>query len=254
MALTTRHSAKHLSATADVLAAHASGGNSMLTRYRNRVAVAAGVIALLAIGASPASAAMNTCLAGTPAFFTGSTVYLELEGVNNVWSSPVTLYAYCGSVDQDHLLANVAVTGVLATSAGSIPQLEATADGSDPSAQNPPIFLSTAFPGMSLPTPAGLATDAGGKVTFTLRAYSPAQAILTGPDGAPQLIGLQLDYGSGTGTYDVGNGPQTYQYPVGGFGGLFAATPELDSLALFGSGALGLAGYGLMRMRARRRS
>jgi len=226
----------------------------MLSRYRNRLAVAASAMALLAVGASPVSAAVSTCPAGTPAFFTGSTVYLELEGVNNVWSSPVTLYAYCGSIDPDHLLTNVAVTGVLATSTGTIPELEATADGSDPSAQNPPIFLSTAFPGMALPTPAGLATDGAGKVTFMLRAYSPVQAILTGPDGAPQLIGLQLDYGSGTGTYDLGSGPQTYQYPVGGFGGIFAATPELDSLALFGSGALGLVGYGLMRMRARRRN
>jgi len=31
-----------------------------------------------------------------------------------------------------------------------------------------------------------------------------------------------------------------------------SATPELDSLALFGSGALGLASYGLIRWRARR--
>ena len=30
-----------------------------------------------------------------------------------------------------------------------------------------------------------------------------------------------------------------------------AATPELDSLALFGTGALGLIGYGLTRRRAR---
>jgi hypothetical protein len=34
-------------------------------------------------------------------------------------------------------------------------------------------------------------------------------------------------------------------------GNVFAATPELDSLALFGSGAVGLAGYVVMRRRAR---
>jgi hypothetical protein len=38
-----------------------------------------------------------------------------------------------------------------------------------------------------------------------------------------------------------------------GGGQIFAQTPELDSLVLFGSGAAGLAGYGLMRIRARRR-
>jgi len=32
-----------------------------------------------------------------------------------------------------------------------------------------------------------------------------------------------------------------------------AATPELDSLALFATGAAGIAGYGLMRIRAGRR-
>ncbi len=32
-----------------------------------------------------------------------------------------------------------------------------------------------------------------------------------------------------------------------------AATPELDSLALFGTGAAGMVGYVLMRVRARRR-
>jgi len=32
-----------------------------------------------------------------------------------------------------------------------------------------------------------------------------------------------------------------------------AATPELDSLVLFGAGAAGMVGYGLMRLRAARR-
>jgi hypothetical protein len=32
-----------------------------------------------------------------------------------------------------------------------------------------------------------------------------------------------------------------------------AATPELDSVVLFGTGAAGIVGYGLMRLRARRR-
>lgn len=36
-------------------------------------------------------------------------------------------------------------------------------------------------------------------------------------------------------------------------GGIWAQTPELDSIALFGTGALGMAGYGLMRLRLLRR-
>ncbi len=39
----------------------------------------------------------------------------------------------------------------------------------------------------------------------------------------------------------------------GTFGDILAQTPELDSLALFGSGAAGLVGYGLTRIRAQRR-
>jgi hypothetical protein len=39
----------------------------------------------------------------------------------------------------------------------------------------------------------------------------------------------------------------------GTFGDVLAQTPELDSLALFGTGALGILGYGITRMRAARR-
>ena len=45
-----------------------------------------------------------------------------------------------------------------------------------------------------------------------------------------------------------------YVLKPGTFGDVLAATPELDSLALFGTGALGLVGYALMRRRAARRS
>ena len=38
----------------------------------------------------------------------------------------------------------------------------------------------------------------------------------------------------------------------GQWGNIWAQTPELDSLALFGTGALGMAGYGLTRLRAAR--
>jgi hypothetical protein len=40
-------------------------------------------------------------------------------------------------------------------------------------------------------------------------------------------------------------------FPDEGF--VFAQTPELDSIALFGSGALSMVGYALLRARARRR-
>jgi hypothetical protein len=39
----------------------------------------------------------------------------------------------------------------------------------------------------------------------------------------------------------------------GGTGGPPSATPELDSLLLFGAGVSGLGGYALLRLRGRRR-
>jgi hypothetical protein len=48
--------------------------------------------------------------------------------------------------------------------------------------------------------------------------------------------------GNNNGNNDNGNNPPSV-----------AATPELGSLALFGTGAAGMAGYVLMRIRARRR-
>jgi hypothetical protein len=44
-----------------------------------------------------------------------------------------------------------------------------------------------------------------------------------------------------------GNGGNDYDQPS------LAATPELDSLALFGTGTVGMAGYALTRLRASRR-
>jgi hypothetical protein len=48
--------------------------------------------------------------------------------------------------------------------------------------------------------------------------------------------------GNGQGNQNQGNGPQ------------WSATPELDSLFLFGTGVLGLGGYALTRLRSKRRS
>jgi hypothetical protein len=223
----------------------------VLNRKSSRFAILGGAFALLAVGATPASAAMSSCPVNTPSYFTGASVYLGQEGQTNIWSTPVTLYAYCGQIDADHVLSGVSVVGVLASSNGVIPQLEASVDGSIPTTVLPVAGLpGLPIPGATLNTPPGLMTDSQGKVTFLLRAQSPVHPFLAGPDGAPQLIGLQLAYGTGTGITPDGG---TYPVYTGGLGSIFASTPELDSLVLFGTGAAGLAGYTLLRLRARRR-
>ena len=70
--------------------------------------------------------------------------------------------------------------------------------------------------------------------------FSPAYNVATSSISLNAPSGLSAPSGNGGGN------------PLGGNGGL-GATPELDSIALFGSGVLGLAGYGLLRFRARRR-
>ncbi len=52
---------------------------------------------------------------------------------------------------------------------------------------------------------------------------------------------------------NVPGGTATYSGTASVGGTNLAATPELGSLALFGTGAAGMAGYVLMRARARRR-
>lgn len=48
-------------------------------------------------------------------------------------------------------------------------------------------------------------------------------------------------------------GPGGFGLGPGSFGNVLAQTPELGSLALFGAGAAGMAGYALTRLRSRRR-
>src|SRR5579864_7688996 len=81
------------------------------------VAALGGALALLVAGSLPAFASTSTCPSGVSTYFTGTTVFLQPEQDNpNIWSSPVTLYAYCGSVDPNNALANVPVTAVMANS------------------------------------------------------------------------------------------------------------------------------------------
>jgi hypothetical protein len=196
---------------------------------------------------------MDTCPFPLTAKFTGTTVYLGPDANGVSWSHGVALHAYCGDVDDsNHWLSNVLVTGVFADSNGTIKDLEGSADGVNwttlpPQGSDP----DQPFPNVLLSMPANLMTDTAGNVGFTLYARSLSQPFLAGPDGAPRLIGMQLDKARGTAT--DASGAMTLTYKVGGFGDVIAATPELDSLVLFGTGAAGLAGYALMRMRARGR-
>lgn len=99
------------------------------------------------------------------------------------------------------------------------------------------------------PAAGGLTLQLGNPLCFNKSGFSTTFQILGGSGtflgvsgggtavySAPQSVVF-------TGDFDPGSGSQV---PVG-------ATPELGSLMLFGSGALGLGSYGLTRLRARRK-
>ncbi|MBV9172330.1 MAG: hypothetical protein JOZ81_19830 [Chloroflexi bacterium] len=217
----------------------------MLHTYWNRLAVLGGAAALLAIGVVPASAA-GVCAGTRVPAFESPDITLTPDS-SNVWSSPVTIKAYCEDFanpsDTSMPLANVSVSGVSVVSADAVPDLQASVspDGKGAFQSVPDTFPGAVFQ-MS-----GLTTDASGNATFTMRATSTSHPFLGGANGAAQLIGAHFDYSTGL----VGK-PVWFVMPDEGK--IFAQTPELDSLVLLGSGALGMLGYATMRMRGRRRS
>jgi hypothetical protein len=84
--------------------------------------------------------------------------------------------------------------------------------------------------------------------SFTLTSHTPNLNLQVSAD--PNADGA---IGSHTETVIAAFGQTlTGDHPISQEGGIFAATPELDSIALFGTGATGMAGYVLMRMRAAR--
>jgi hypothetical protein len=118
---------------------------------------------------------------------------------------------------------------------------------------NATVTLSTTVPNSFVIVPGGAPQPA----------TSPATAIVSVPTGDtlvtlkssdPDLTGWKAKVGTNTivvtGAY--GTSLAENDYPTA-TGQLYAQTPELSSLALFGSGALGMAGYGLTRLRAMRR-
>jgi hypothetical protein len=202
---------------------------------------------MLVVGATPALADANPCPTGTNPYFSSPTIYLGKEdGTTNIWSSQVSFAAYCATQqnpnDTSKPLAGVKVTDVDITSF-AFNDLVGSADGKDPYI-GLPMGVNTPLPIATTGFPSGIITNASGQAMFLLRVESPANPWLSYPDGGTRLVGLHLDIGTGMGNVQPD--------PIGA-GLVYAATPELDSLALFGTGAAGMAGYALMRLRARGR-
>jgi hypothetical protein len=224
--------------------------------FRNKCAVLSATSALLAVAALPATTASAASSCAAPHFDAPFNIYLGREGETRVWSTDVTLYAWCNDTSDHPALSNVQVVGVGATVSQNVGPLLGSANGDVPDVLLPvngspyPANLTT----ISAANPQGLLTDSTGHVTFHLRVESTDPTVwdLALPDGGPQLVGLYLSYGYSNGPVDPGQLNPLFPNAMGG-GAVWAATPELDSLVLFGSGAAGMAAYALVRIRARRR-
>jgi hypothetical protein len=230
----------------------------VLHRHWKRFGVIGGALALLALGALPAAASTPNCPAPNSANFNGTTVYVGQTQAGDpndpTWHGTVHLHAYCGQADDAaHWLSHVWVKGIYASSNGTVDNLLVSTDGTNfqPLLVLDPLSVAPASAPYFIKTPAALYTDDNGDVEFTLylKSGTPGAWNLAGLDGAAQVIGMQFDNAYGT----VGGSSQT-TFHFGGTGDISASTPELDSIFLFGSGVLGLAGYGVLRLRARRRN
>jgi len=118
---------------------------------------------------------------------------------------------------------------------------------------NSTVSLSTTVPNSAVILPGGAEQPASDPAVATI-AVPTGETLVTIKSSDPDLNGWKARVGKSTvtvtGAYGTALSPADYPLAEGA---LYAQTPELSSLALFGSGALGMAGYGLTRLRAMRR-
>lgn len=218
----------------------------MFLSNRRQLTALVGAAALFAIHAAPTAAAPVSCPAGTVPAFESPDVTLTPEPNTSmtIWSSSVAVVAFCENLsnpsDTSIRLPGVSVTAVSLFINSTVPSdltMSISSDGTG-------AFVSTP-PGVTTIQTTGITSDASGNATFIMRASSVSQSFLGNADGTAKLIGMHFDINDPT--------PSTGTIVLPDEGFVFAQTPELDSLALFGTGALGLLGYATMRMRTRNR-
>lgn len=194
-----------------------------LTVASTRLSVVAGLLALGVLTAMPASA-QAACQNSTGVLVeflgVGTSNTIIMEQVGGSFQGDVRVRVYCGL--DGALIPNATVS--LTT---TVPNSQVLQGSTWQAATSPSAVV------ISLPT---------GESTITLRSSDP------------NLTGWKARVGTNTvtvtGAYGMVISPTDYPTATGA---IWAQTPELSSVALFGSGALGMAGYALTRMRAARR-
>ena len=192
-----------------------------------RLAAGLGLVGMALISAVPAAAAPSTDCGGVndTLSFVASSVPLTLTGGTHTGTGEITLTcnstpisgaAISISVEPRSLSENFSINGVADS-------------GCAATSASPTGFRCGA---VSIGS-----TGANGKVTFTVESTTADLSIFADAHG---VVAKAFE--------DVTNIPGNDLTRIIGL----APTPELDSIALFGTGAMGMAGYALMRMRAAR--
>ena len=197
-----------------------------------RLLAGLGVFGLAVISAMPASAAVTSCADTNSIKLQPSQDITLRPDTSGAYVGSATVTAYCGTTTPGNELAGLTVN-VSADRASTAPSdLMVSLNG------GAAVNLTVA------PTETLLATettDSAGNLVLNISASSVSTPDLA---AVSQPIGFHFEMGVSA----PGGAPE--YLPLGGR--IFAATPELDSIALFGTGAMGMAGYAIMRLRAAR--
>lgn len=180
-----------------------------------------GLVSMMAVAASPAAAQSSACLNGSNVIVqflgTGTGNTIIFEQLNGEFQGQVRVFVFCNADFQ-------LVPNSMVTLTSTIPNSFVLADP----ANNTWVPASTGAQ-VSLPSGTGL---------ITIKSANP------------NLTGWQAQVGSTTVTVTQAFGQPLSTILPTAQGGVWAQTPELGSLALFGAGAAGMAGYALTRLRA----
>ncbi len=175
--------------------------------------------------ASPAAAQSSACLNGTGVLVeflgVGTSNTIIMEQIDGAYQGDVRVHAYCGLDGQNVPNTSVTISTTVANSS---------------------VLVGNTWQPVTAPASVAISLPTG-------------EAVITIRSTNPNLSGWKAMVGTNTVTVTgaYGHPLPDNAYPTAS-GAIWAQTPELASIALYGSGALGLAGVVLARWRMRRRA
>ncbi|MBV9893817.1 MAG: hypothetical protein JO020_06595 [Chloroflexi bacterium] len=247
-------------------------GFSRLTR----LAWAAPIFGLLGLGlvaATPVAAQSSTCGSGVQVWMLGLSqnqnghqgIIMQPVANSGGFSGTFQVQVVCAGPNGNQPVtgATVDICAVLANPVTNA-TLRVSGVGFDPSGAQSSVNSPSQVANCSIDTATGTVSGQAaaisvpyGYANVTIDTAYPLDPNSTFAFIGRQAVILTSAYGgsllTGTGTGTGGQPTNTYAGSPAFSPGVWAQTPELDSIALFGSGALGLVGYGLMRLRAARK-